>query len=309
MVQKNSLNKILLVCGPTASGKTALAIQLALKYGGEVISADSVSIYKELNIGSAKPTAEEMLGVPHYLIDVVSPFDDFSVSQYEEMTLPIIYDILNRGKLPIICGGTGFYVNSLLYKMSYGKSGCNPEVREKYQRLAEEKGNGAVFEVLKEKDPETAEILHENDLVRVIRALEIFECSGVKKSEISDEKIPRFDFITIFTDMEREKLYERINLRVDLMIEKGIENEVKSLLDSGVTLENQCMQGIGYKEVAESILNGEEFPTELVKMRSRRYAKRQITFFKRFENLVKFNTQEDGEYEKFCKIIDKFLNN
>ena len=162
--------------------------------------------------------------------------------------------------------------------------------------------------MLKEKDPETAEILHENDLTRVIRALEIFESSGVKKSDIKDDKKPRFDFISILTNLEREKLYERINKRVDLMIENGIEDEVRSLLQMGVTLENQCMQGIGYKEVAECITQNLPFPSELVKMRSRRYAKRQITFFKRYENLNLYNLLEENAYEKLCKIIDKFLN-
>ena len=220
MVQENSLRKILIVCGATGSGKSSLAVDLALKYGGEVVSADSVAIYKKLDVGSAKPTKEEMKGVPHHMIDVVSPFDEFSVSDYEEMALPIIEDILSRGKLPIICGGTGFYINSILYKMSYGKVKGDLAVREKYQRLAEEKGVDAVFDVLIEKDPETAKILHPNDLVRVIRALEIFEGSGVKKSEIVDEKIPRFDFLTVLTDLDREVLYDRINKRVDLMVEK-----------------------------------------------------------------------------------------
>lgn len=308
MVQENSLRKILIVCGATGSGKSSLAVDLALKYGGEVVSADSVAIYKKLDVGSAKPTKEEMKGVPHHMIDVVSPFDEFSVSDYEEMALPIIDDILNRGKLPIICGGTGFYINSILYKMSYGKVKGDLAVREKYQRLAEEKGVDAVFDVLIEKDPETAKILHPNDLVRVIRALEIFEGSGVKKSEIVDEKIPRFDFLTVLTDLDREVLYDRINKRVDLMVENGIEEEVRSLLNDGVTLENQCMQGIGYKEVAESILSKEPFPSELVKMRSRRYAKRQITFFKKSENVALFNLYENNAIVKLFKIIDNFLN-
>ena len=309
MVQENSLNKIIVVCGPTGSGKSKLAVELALKYNGEVISADSVAIYKHLNVGSAKPTIEEMKGVKHHLIDVVSPFDEFSVSDYEKYALNAIEDIISRGKLPIICGGTGFYVNSVLYKMSYGKAKGDLNVRAKYQALANEQGNQAVFEILKEKDPETAKILHVNDLVRVIRALEIVESSGIKKSDIIDEKIPRFDFIAITTDMPRDVLYDRINKRVDLMIENGIEEEVKGLLNLGVTLENQCMQGIGYKEVVESIANGLAFPTELVKMNSRRYAKRQITFFKRFENLVKYNPLIDCDFEKLCKIIDNFLNN
>ena len=214
MVQENSLKKILVVCGPTGSGKSALSVELALKYGGEIISADSVAIYKDLDVGSAKPEKSEMKGVAHYLIDVVSPFDEFSVSDFEKTALPIIEDVLSRGKLPIICGGTGFYINSILYKMSYGKTKCDEKIREKYQTLAKEQGNGAVFEILKDKDPETARILHENDLVRVIRALEIIESTGVKKSDIKDEKTPRYDFISIMTDMPREILYDRINKRV-----------------------------------------------------------------------------------------------
>ncbi|MBR2337591.1 MAG: tRNA (adenosine(37)-N6)-dimethylallyltransferase MiaA [Clostridia bacterium] len=309
MVQENSLNKIIVVCGPTGSGKSSLAVELALKYGGEVVSADSVAIYKQLDIGSAKPTKEDMKGVTHHLIDVVTPFDEFSVSDYEKMALSVIEDIISRGKLPIICGGTGFYVNSILYKMSYGKAKGDLAVRSKYQQLAKEKGNQAVFDILIEKDPETAKILHVNDLVRVIRALEIVESSGIKKSDIVDEKIPRFDFIAITTDMNRATLYDRINRRVDLMIENGIENEVKNLLEQGVTIENQCMQGIGYKEVVESTSSGSEFPAEQIKMNSRRYAKRQITFFKRYENLIKYNPLIDGEFEKLCKIIDNFLNN
>ena len=192
--------------------------------------------------------------------------------------------------------------------MSYGKAKGDEQIRLKYQQVAKEQGNSAVFEVLKEKDPETAKILHENDLVRVIRALEIVETTGIKKSDIVDEKTPRFDFISIMTDMPRELLYDRINRRVDVMVEKGIEDEVKGLISQGVTNENQCMQGIGYKEVYDSIINGEPFPSELVKMNSRRYAKRQITFFKRNENLIKYNPLEQGEFEKLCKIVDNFLN-
>ena len=308
MVQKNSLNKILVVCGPTGSGKSALSVELALKYGGEVVSADSVAIYKGLDVGSAKPDSKEKKGVIHHMIDVVTPFDDFSVSDYENMALKAVEYILSRGKLPIICGGTGFYINSILYKMSYGKTKGDEKIRQKYQEMAKNLGNRAVFEVLKNKDPETAQILHENDLVRVIRALEIVENTGIKKSDIKDEKTPRYDFISIMTDMPRETLYDRINKRVDIMVEKGIESEVKGLIDKGVTIQNQCMQGIGYKEVYESITKGEPFPYELVKMNSRRYAKRQITFFKRNENLYKYNPLLDGEFEKLCKIIDNFLN-
>lgn len=191
MVQENRLNpekkrKIIVVCGPTASGKTALAVEIALKFGGEIVSADSVSVYKGLDIGSAKPSEEEKKGVPHYLIDVASPKDSFSVGDYEELAVPTVEDILDRGKIPIICGGTGFYVNSILYRMSYGLSKGDAAIRQKYEQAADEKGREYVYSVLKEKDPETAGKLHPNDLVRVIRALEIFDATGVKKSDIKD---------------------------------------------------------------------------------------------------------------------------
>lgn len=313
MVQENRLNsgqkkKIIVVCGPTASGKSALAVEIALKFGGEIVSADSVSIYKGLDIGSAKPSEEEKKGVPHYLIDVASPKDSFSVGDYEELAVPAVEDISGRGKIPIICGGTGFYVNSVLYRMSYGLSKGDIGIRRKYERAAEEKGREFVYSILKEKDPETAAKLHPNDLVRVIRALEIFDATGVKKSDIKDEMVPRYDFIALMPTLPREILYERINARVDNMMSCGLTSEVRSLLESGVTLEDQCMQGIGYKETAEAILSGTEIPTEQIKMNTRRYAKRQITFFKRFQNLYPIDFTDDDKSEKTFKIIDNFLN-
>lgn len=313
MVQENRLNsgqkkKIIVVCGPTASGKSALAVEIALKFGGEIVSADSVSVYKGLDIGSAKPSEEEKKGVPHYLIDVASPKDSFSVGDYEELAVPAVEDISGRGKIPIICGGTGFYVNSVLYRMSYGLSKGDIGIRRKYEHAAEEKGREFVYSILKEKNPETAAKLHPNDLVRVIRALEIFDATGVKKSDIKDEMVPRYDFIALMPTLPREILYERINARVDDMMSCGLTSEVRSLLESGVTLEDQCMQGIGYKETAEAILSGTEIPTEQIKMNTRRYAKRQITFFKRFQNLYPIDFTDDDKIEKTFKIIDNFLN-
>lgn len=313
MVQENRLNsgqkkKIIVVCGPTASGKSALAVEIALNFGGEIVSADSVSVYKGLDIGSAKPSEEEKKGVPHYLIDVASPKDSFSVGDYEELAVPAVEDISGRGKIPIICGGTGFYVNSVLYSMSYGLSKGDIGIRRKYERAAEEKGREFVYSILKEKDPETAAKLHPNDLVRVIRALEIFDATGVKKSDIKDEMVPRYDFIALMPTLPREILYERINARVDNMMSCGLTSEVGSLLESGVTLEDQCMQGIGYKETAEAILSGTEIPTEQIKMNTRRYAKRQITFFKRFQNLYPIDFTDNDKIEKTFKIIDNFLN-
>lgn len=313
MVQENRLNsgqkkKIIVVCGPTASGKSALAVEIALKFGGEIVSADSVSVYKGLDIGSAKPSEEEKKGVPHYLIDVASPKDSFSVGDYEELAVPAVEDISGRGKIPIICGGTGFYVNSVLYRMSYGLSKGDIGIRRKYEHAAEEKGREFVYSILKEKDPETAAKLHPNDLVRVIRALEIFDATGVKKSDIKDELVPRYDFIALMPTLPREILYERINARVDNMMSCGLTSEVRSLLESGVTFEDQCMQGIGYKETAEAILSGTEIPTEQIKMNTRRYAKRQITFFKRFQNLYPIDFTDNDKIEKTFKIIDNFFN-
>ena len=306
MVQANSLSKIAIICGPTGSGKSELAVKIAEKFNGEVISADSVAIYKGLDIGSAKPKKTEMRGIPHHLIDVVTPFDEFSVSDYEKLALNAIADILSRGKLPIICGGTGFYINSVLYKLSYGNAYGNSEIREKYEKICLEKGKEYLFELLKEKDEETALKLHPNDVVRVIRALEIYDSTGVKKSAIKDEFTPRFDYIAFTIDYPREELYNRINRRVDKMIKDGLIEEVIGLLNSGVPVSAQSMQGIGYKETAEAIINGEEVDVERIKLNSRRYAKRQITFFKRYENLIHITPSEEG-YKQAENKIKEFL--
>ncbi|HBF86885.1 MAG TPA: tRNA (adenosine(37)-N6)-dimethylallyltransferase MiaA [Clostridiales bacterium] len=303
MVQKD---RLIVVCGPTASGKSALAVEIAEKFDGEIISADSVSVYRGLDIGSAKPTEEERKRAVHRLIDVASPFEEFSVSEYEKLALPVVYDAIKRGKIPVVCGGTGFYINSILYKMSYGNSKGDREIREKYAELVEKRGKSYIFGLLKKVDPETAAKLHENDVVRVVRALEIFESTGVKKSDIKDEKIQRFDPFVILTEMPREKLYARINARVDEMIKRGLEREVKGLLSEGVCLENQCMQGIGYKEIAESGKADEE-TVEKIKMNSRRYAKRQITFFKRYENARAIDTENLADKEKLFEEIKNFL--
>ncbi len=308
MVQENRLSKILVVCGPTASGKTSLAIDLALRYNGEVISADSVYIYKDLNVGSAKPDSDEMRGVRHHMINVIEAADEFSVSDYESQALPIVYDVISRGKLPVICGGTGFYVNSLLYKMSYGNAKGNESLRNEYKLKAEREGNMSLWEELNAIDPVTAKKLHYNDTVRVIRALEIYYSTGVKKSDVKDELVLRFDPFVIRTDIDRAELYERIDTRVDEMIKNGLIDEVKRLIDKGITLKNQCMQGIGYKETYSALINGETIPTDIIKQNSRRYAKRQITFFKRM-NAYDFNPAERENYPELYRNIDEFLKN
>ena len=189
--------KALVICGPTASGKTALAVECAKKLNTEIISADSMLVYRGFDIGTAKPTEEEKQGVLHHLIDVAEPKQSFSVSDYEKLALPIVNRLFSEGKTPIICGGTGFYINSLLYKSSFGNVGASQEVRSYYEKLLEEKGNEYLHSILVEKDPESAEILHKNDVKRVIRALEIFDVTGKKKSQQCDKPTPRFHFQSI----------------------------------------------------------------------------------------------------------------
>lgn len=286
--------KILVICGATASGKTSLAVACAKKLHTEIISADSLLVYRGLDIGTAKPSEKEKDGVPHHLIDVVSPKENFSVSDYEKAVLPIVDKLLAEGKTPIICGGTGFYINSILYKSQFGNAGANAEVRAKYEALHREHGKTYLHSLLRERDRESAEKLHENDVKRVIRALEIFETTGKKKSLQNDGFSPRYDFTAVSIEYPREELYKRIAFRVDEMFRQGLVEEVRGLLENGVGLTAQCMQGIGYKEVAEGIMRGEaeEVMKELVCVNTRRYAKRQLTFFKRMENHVRLAPNE-----------------
>lgn len=293
------MNKIIIICGATASGKSELAFSLAKKLNTEIISADSLCVYKGLDIGTAKPTKEEQSIVKHHLIDVVSPNETFSVHDYEKMALPIVDNLLAQGKTPIICGGTGFYVNSILYNLGYGKSSENTFIRDKYNKLAKEKGNLFVYEELKKVDEISANKLHPNDLVRVIRALEIYYTTGEKKSSQNDKLTPRYNYLAFSINHDRKILYDRIEKRVDIMLNSGLVDEVKGLIDSGITKENQCMQGIGYKEVYDAIISGDFTNLEyLLKLNTRHYAKRQITFFKKLPNLINLepNLEKNIEY-------------
>ena len=278
--------KILVVCGATASGKTSLAVACAKKLNTEIISADSLLVYRGLNVGTAKPTEEEKAGIVHHLIDVVDPNQEFSVNDYEKMALPIVERLLKDGKTPVICGGTGFYINSLLYKSQFGNVGANEEIRAKYEQIMAEKGNEYLHDILKEKDPQSAVILHPNDTKRIIRALEIFDVTGKKKSEQNDAPIPRFEFVCVSIDYSRAELYERIDKRVEIMFENGLKDEVCSLLENGLDENAQCMQGIGYKEIVEGVNKGQTDKEikEIIQKNTRNYAKRQITFFKRMKN-------------------------
>lgn len=297
------MKEVLVICGATATGKTALAAECAKLLGSAVISADSQLVYKGLDIGTAKPAKEEMLGVPHYMIDVAGPEAEYSVSDYRDAALPILNELISQGKVPVICGGTGFYINSLLFDYSYGGVPANEEVRKKYENLAAERGKEYVYDILKEKDGASAAKLHPNDLKRVIRALEIAE-SGIKKSDIDDGSSPRFSYLAVAADFQREQLYARINVRVDKMFEAGLVDEVQGLLARGIDENCRCMQAIGYKEVLEGLKNGYSQSTmrDIIKQNTRRYAKRQITFFKKLPNLV-WLPPEEATAEKVLSLL------
>lgn len=306
------MEKLIAVVGPTASGKSALAIELAQRFNGEIISCDSMQIYKYLDIGTAKPTKEELAKVAHHMIDVIDPqkCPSYSCAEFVIDAQKAIEDVLERGKVPILCGGTGLYVDSIVYATEFSRSPAAPEYRAELFDTAQRYGNEYVYEMLKKVDPESAEATHPNNLKRVIRALEIYHSSGITKTEWdrnSHEKAPRYDVSMIgISYSNREKLYERINSRVDAMVELGLINEVKHLLDSGIlSTASTAAQAIGYKEIIH-YLNGEtslEEAIENVKRESRRYAKRQMTWFSRNDNIHWINPDEFDDNEDRFKII------
>ena len=289
-----NVNGVLVICGATATGKTALAVDCALKLESCVVSADSQLIYRGLDIGTAKPDAGEMRGVVHHMIDIVDADKNFSVADYRNVALHVIEDVLSRGKTPVVCGGTGFYIKSLLFDYSYGMAEGDPAIRQKYDSLLEERGREYVYSLLKEVDPASAESIHINDVKRVVRALEIYEVSGRKKSELSDGERERFPYLAVAIDFPRDQLYKRIDERVDKMFELGLEEEVRALLARGIDENCQSMQAIGYKEVIQCIKNGQMRSTmrDIIKRNTRHYAKRQITFFKKFSGIVWLKSDE-----------------
>lgn len=277
--------EILCVVGPTASGKTDFAISLAKERNGEVVSCDSMQIYRYMNIGTAKPDAEEMQGVTHHMLDFVDPGTDYSVADFVTDARRCIDEILSRGKMPVLCGGTGLYVDSILNQIEFAPEKQDPHLRRELQALAERDGAAAVHRLLEQEDPEAAEKIHPNNLKRVIRALEVVRTTGLSKAEADRRarKEPVYEAEIFGMDMERERLYRRIDLRVDRMMERGLLDEVRRLLDMGVPKNSTAMQAIGYKELVR-YLEGEcslDQAVELVKRESRRYAKRQLTWFRR----------------------------
>ncbi len=279
--------KILVICGPTASGKTALAVELALRHRGEVVSADSMQIYRRMDIGTAKPTREEMRGVPHHMLDVADPEEDFSVARYVDMAAKCVDDILSRGKLPILAGGTGLYIDSLLSGRTFAPFQPDSPLRGQLEEQLRREGGAAMLSRLAQVDPDGAARLHPNDEKRIVRALEVYQSTGktITQHNLETQAIPpRYDALTLALAFERrEDMWSRIDRRVDQMMDQGLVAEVQGLLDSGVPAKCTAMQAIGYKEMAAALLSHGDVSAgaEEVKLRSRQYAKRQLTWFRR----------------------------
>ena len=282
--------KVIVICGPTASGKTGLSIELAKKINGEIISCDSMQIYKEMTIGTAKPTPEEMQGIKHYLIDFVSPDARYSVADFKKDAENAIKEVLKKGKVPIVVGGTGLYVDALIYNIQYPEIEIELEYRKKLEERAEKEGLEKLYLEAQKIDKEAMEKISINDQKRIMRVLEIYHQTGKTKTQLEAESrsvAPPYEYLIYGIDMDREKLYERINMRVDIMLEQGLINEVKLLLEKYKHFPT-AMQGLGYKEVAcylKGLLTKEEM-IEILKRETRRYAKRQLTWFRKNKKII-----------------------
>lgn len=285
------MQKVIVICGPTASGKTALSIELAKKVDGEIVSADSMQIYDEMSIGTAKPDEEEMQGIKHYLIGNISPTRRYSVSDYKIDAMNSIKEILQKGKQAIVVGGTGLYVNSLIYGIDYPEIETNLEYRKELEKIADEEGLQYLYKKAEEIDREAMKNISVNDKKRIIRVLEIYKETGKTKTQLEKESrkngVP-YEYHIFAIDMPREILYDRINKRVDIMIEKGLIKEVENLYRKYGDELCTSLQGIGYKEVID-YLNGKYTKEEMIdkiKMETRRYAKRQLTWFRKIHNII-----------------------
>ena len=302
--------KVIVICGPTASGKTALSIELAKQINGEIVSADSMQIYKDMDIGTAKPTKEEMQGIKHYLIDFVSPDERYSVADYKQDAKKAIREILKKGKVPIIVGGTGLYVDSLIYEIEYPNIEFDEKYREKLEKEVEENGLEELYEKAKEIDIEAIKKISKNDKKRILRILEIYHATGKNKTEQEIESRKNeveFDYKVYALNWDREKLYERINKRVDIMLEQGLIEEVKNVYEKYNEFPT-AMQGLGYKEVVEYLENkmSKEEMIEKIKQETRRYAKRQMTWFRKNKQTIWLNAED--EIQNNIEIILEGLN-
>ena len=307
-------NKIIAVAGPTASGKTALSVKIAKELGGEIVSCDSMQIYKGMDIGTAKPSLEERCGVPHHMIDIISPDEKYNVVSYKRDAEAAIDDILKRGRAPVLAGGTGLYMDSVLNNTAFSENSSFSVARERLEKLFEEKGREYIFEMLEKIDPEAAEKIHPNNTRRVIRALEIYETTGktLTQANIESKRPEKYESLVIGLMWDRETLYERINERVERMMAEGLLKEVETLRKKGMKAEYTSMQAIGYKELFE-YFEGNctlEEAKEKIKQESRRYAKRQMTWLKRNKKINWLILQKDYNlnkiYEQSFTLIKKF---
>lgn len=310
-MSENKKKPMIILTGPTAVGKTDLSIQLAKAINGEIISADSMQVYRHMDIGSAKVTPEEMDGVPHHLIDVLEPEEEFNVVVFQKLAKEALTGIYERGHIPIIVGGTGFYIQALLYDIDFTENDGDTAIRRELEKLAQTQGAGCLHQMLQEIDPESAVAIHQNNVKRVIRAIEFYRQTGKKISlhnEQEREKQSPYQFLYYVLDTDRKTLYERIDRRVDLMMEHGLVDEVKHLADMGCTRDMVSMQGLGYKEILD-YLSG-EIPLEeavyILKRDTRHFAKRQITWFKR-ERDVRWLELEQFQNDR-KKVLEHILD-
>ena len=310
VVKQQEKKPLIILTGPTAAGKTSLSIELAKSIGGEIISADSMQVYKKMDIGTAKIRPEEMQGVPHYLIDELDPSEEFNVVAFVEKSKEAMKKIYATGHIPIIVGGTGFYIQALLYDIDFSQHEDKESYRKELEQLAKEKGKEYLYEILKKKDPEYATITHCNNVKKVIRALEYYKETGKKLSEHNEEQRQKespYNFAYFVLYHDREELYDRINRRVDLMMEDGLLFEVESLIKEGYTKNLVSMQGLGYKEFFD-YFDGRmilEDTVDKIKKDTRHFAKRQLTWFRREKEVIWLNKKE---YEQEKDLLDSVLN-
>ena len=308
---------IIVITGPTATGKTALGVRLAKAINGEIVSADSMQVYKHMDIGTAKPTVDERCGVPHHLLDIISPFEDYSVARYVKDASKCVDDIFKRGKTPILVGGSGLYIDSLIAGRTFSARGEN-SLRKQLEDEFDKTGGEAMLQKLCKVDSDSAEKLHSNDKKRIIRALEAYMATGktISEHDIESKSVPRrYSAIKFaFTFSQRAELYERINRRVDSMMLRGLADEVVSLLDMGVSRKNTSMQAIGYKEISAALHGNFDMTSavEKVKMESRRYAKRQLTWLRRDDEITWIAWEGEPDYdagaEKILRCLEEIAN-
>ena len=302
---------LIILTGPTAVGKTALSIGLAKAVDGEIISADSMQVYRKMNIGTAKIQQSEMQGVRHHLIDILDPGEDFNVVLFKKYALEAMKDIYSRGKIPVVVGGTGFYIQALLYDINFEDNDNDMSYRVELQTLAAEHGNSYIHDMLAGVDPESAEKIHENNVKRVIRALEFYKKTGTKISEHNEaesQKESPYNFEYFVLNDDRQKLYDRIDRRIDIMLEDGLLDEVKSLVDEGYSRDLVSMQGLGYKEMIDYIQERYTLDEAVytLKRDTRHFAKRQVTWFKREKQVTWVNKNEfDSEADILSFMIER----